>query len=85
MQAVAYSTFRNNLKANMRKVHDEAEPLLVVNKDEDDNIVVMSARDYESLMETFRIYSNRPLYDKIVQGIEQLERGEGRARELADD
>ena len=50
MEAVAYSTFRNNLKSYMEKTRDDAETLLVTSNDPSNNVVVMNARDYESLM-----------------------------------
>ena len=37
MEAVVYSNFRNNLKHYMKKVNDEYEPLMVVNKNPDEN------------------------------------------------
>ena len=41
MEAVLYSTFRNHLKDYMKKVNDEFEPLTVVNKNPDEDIVVL--------------------------------------------
>ena len=49
-QAVAYSNFRANLKTYMRRVNEDADTLLVTNADPEDNVVVMSADDYDSLM-----------------------------------
>ena len=37
MEAVVYSNFRNNLKNYIKKVNDEYEPLMVVNKNPDEN------------------------------------------------
>lgn len=85
MEAVAYSTFRNSMKDYMRKTRDDAEALLVVSRDSSENVVVMSARDYDGLMETFRIYQNRPLHEKILRGIEQAGAGGASAHELLDD
>lgn len=84
MQAVAYSTFRANMKSYMRKMRDEADAILIVNKAEDENMVAMNARDYDSLMETIRIYENPKLHDKILRGMSQVEHGEGRVQELID-
>ena len=50
MEAVAYSTFRNGMKDYMRKTRDDAEALLVVSRDSSENVVVMSARDYDGLV-----------------------------------
>ena len=46
-QAVAYSNFRANLKTYMRRVNEDADTLLVTNADPEDNVVVMSADDYD--------------------------------------
>ena len=85
MEAVAYSTFRNGMKDYMRKTRDDAEALLVVSRDSSENIVVMSARDYDALMETFRIYQNRPLHEKILRGIRQASEGAALPRDLIED
>ncbi len=85
MEAVAYSTFRNGMKDYMRKTRDDAEALLVVSRDSSENIVVMSARDYDGLMETFRIYQNRPLHEKILRGIRQASEGAALPRDLIED
>ena len=58
VQAVSYSAFRNNLKSYMRKVNEDADTLMVTNIDPNDNVVVMSVRDYDSLMEMLRIHQN---------------------------
>lgn len=75
MRAVAYSTFRSRLKAYMKQVNQDADELLVTNNDPGDNVVVMSARDYDSLMETLRIYQNPPLYRKIRNGMDEIGAG----------
>ena len=49
MEAVVYSTFRNHLKDYMKKVNDELEPLTVVNKNPDEDIVVISKSEWDSL------------------------------------
>jgi antitoxin YefM len=85
MEAVAYSTFRNNLKSYMEKTRDNAETLLVTSNDPSNNVVVMNARDYESLMETVRIYENPYLHEKILRGMQQVREGRMTEHELLDD
>lgn len=70
--AVSYSTFRNNLKSYLRKVNEDADTLLVTNTDPADDVVVMGKDDYESLMETMRVYGNPYLRDKITRGLQQV-------------
>ena len=85
MQAVTYSSFRQNLKAHMRSARDDADTILVTNNDPSENVVVMSQRDYESLMETMRIYENPYLYQKVLRGMEQARRGDVSVHELIED
>ena len=84
VQAVSYSAFRNNLKSYMRKVNEDADTLMVTNIDPNDNVVVMSVRDYDSLMEMLRIHQNPYLRDKIAQGLEQARQGSVLTHDLID-
>ena len=81
-QAVAYSNFRANLKTYMRRVNEDT--LLVTNADPEDNVVVMSADDYDSLMETLRVYQNPYLSDKVTRGMAQVRQGQTMARDLVE-
>ena len=72
MEAVVYSNFRNNLKNYMKKVNDEYETLMVVNKNPDENIVVLSKENWDSIQETIRLMNNDYLSDKILSGMEQV-------------
>jgi antitoxin YefM len=72
MEAVVYSNFRNNLKNYMKKVNDEYEPLMVVNKNPDENIVVLSKENWDIIQETIRLMNNDYLSDKVLSGMEQV-------------
>ena len=74
-QAVAYSNFRANLKTYMRRVNEDADTLLVTN---------MSADDYDSLMETLRVYQNPYLSDKVMRGMAQVRQGQTMAHDLVE-
>ena len=84
MNAVTYSSFRRDMKAHFRAARDDAETILVTNNDPSENVVVMSQRDYESLMETMRIYGNPYLREKIARGMEQVRRGDISIHDLAE-
>ncbi len=84
MRTVTYSAFREDLKSEMRRCRDDADCLLVANRDESENIVVMNAGDYDALMETIRIYENPYLHEKVLRGLEQVRSGEVHSRELLD-
>lgn len=73
MDAVNYSNFRKNLKGYFKQVNDHSEPLIVTNKDPEDNVVVMSKDEYDSLIETLEIESNKYLMEKIRRGQKQVD------------
>ncbi len=84
MEAVVYSNFRNNLKDYMKKVNDEYEPLMVVNKNPDENIVVLSKENWDSIQETLRLMNNDYLAEKVASGMEQVRRKKTIQHELLE-
>ena len=56
-------------------MNDDADVLLVTNRDPHDNVVVMGADDYDSLMEALRICRNPGLFDKVRRGMAQVRSG----------
>lgn len=84
MDAVNYSSFRKNLKSYFRQVNDDSEPLIITNKNPDDNVVVISKEEYDSLMETLKIQSNDYLMNKIQRGRRQVAEGKVSQHELID-
>ena len=80
MEAVVYSTFRNHLKDYMKKVNDEFEPLAVVNKNPDEDIVVVSKSEWETL----RIVQNKELSGKVLRGMAQVRAGETQEHALKE-
>lgn len=85
MRAITYSAFRNNLKENIRQIRDDAEPLLVTNKDAEDNIVVINQSEYDSLMETVRIYQNPVMYERIRRNMQEVIDGNVIQHSLVED
>ena len=84
MDAVNYSNFRKNLKSYFKQVNDYNEPLIVTNKDPEDNVVVMSKAEYDSLVETLEIESNKYLMNKIRRGQKQVDERKAIHHELID-
>ena len=83
--AVAYSNFRKDLKAYMRRVNEDADTLLVTSSDPACNVVVIGADDYDSLMETVRVYENPYLRDKVAKGLAEVQGGNIAAHALVED
>lgn len=82
-EVVAYSNFRRELKSWLHKVNQDADTVLVSNTDPQDNVVVMSSRDYDALMETMRIYRNPYLRDKVSRGLAEVRQGRSTPHDLA--
>ncbi|MDU3001713.1 type II toxin-antitoxin system Phd/YefM family antitoxin [Streptococcus sp. HMSC074F05] len=82
MEAVVYSTFRNHLKDYMKKVNDEFETLTVVNKNPDEDIVVISKSEWDSLQETLRLAQNKELSDKVLRGMAEVRAGQVQLHEI---
>ena len=80
MEAVAYSTFRKDLRAYLDKTRDDATPLLVTSKDPSANVVVMNAMDYDNLIENLEVQSNARLMSKIERGMKQFAEERGAKR-----
>lgn len=85
MEAVTYDAFRDSLRAYIDKMRDGAEPVLVTGEDPESNVVVMSVRDYDNLIENLCVLSNGYLSDKIERGLTQARAGAASAHELIED
>lgn len=85
MEAVVYSNFRNNMKTYFKQVNETYEPLIVVNKNPDENVVVVSKAEWDNLLENLYVANNTYLSDKIKRGMKELEAGKGVVRELFED
>ncbi|HGA1493436.1 TPA: type II toxin-antitoxin system Phd/YefM family antitoxin [Streptococcus suis] len=84
MEAIVYSHFRNHLKDYMKKVNDEFEPLVVVNKNPEEDIVVLSKSEWDSLQETLTVARNTYLSQKVLRGIAQVKAGQTQERNLIE-
>ena len=84
MDAVVYSNFRNNLKEYMRKVNDDFTPLMVVNKNPNEDIVVLSKANWDSIQETLCVMNNAYLSDKIQRGLKEIDNGTVEEHELIE-
>jgi len=80
MLAVNYSTMRNNFENYCNRAADEAETVIVTRENEK-NIVIMSLEQYNDIMKTVK---NAEYLAKIDQGIAQLESGNGQIHELIE-
>ena len=83
MKAVNFSEFRENLKGFLDKSYDNHEPIIVTRK-EGKNMVVISIEDYNSIMETNYLLSNKANAEHLFKSIEQIKKGKKVERKFED-
>ena len=74
MKAVNYSELRQNLKANLDAVTNNAE-LLVVHRSKGKSIVMMTLDEYNSLQETEHLKQSKNNRDRLEKAIENINAG----------
>jgi len=74
MNAINYSDLRKNLKKYMDQVYDDHDPLIVTRKD-DQNLVLLSIEDYNSLIETSYLLSTNKNANRLLSSLEHARSG----------
>jgi antitoxin YefM len=83
MDAVSYSDLRQNLKAYMDRVFHDHETLIITRKN-DENVVLLSIEDYNSIMETHYLLSSEVNAKHLTDSIQQYKSGIVHERDLID-
>ena len=83
MIAVNYTTARQNLKEYCDKTVDDFETIIIT-RERGENVVLMSESEYNNMLENLYIRSNPKDYNELIESIQQLKRGKGKIRELAE-
>jgi len=84
MNAVTYTNLRQNLKAHMDKVYQNSSPLIITRKN-NENVVLLSVDEYNSLLETNYLLSNEANAEHLRKSIAQHKAGNMKAQELHED
>ena len=84
MDAVSYTDLRQNLKSYMDKVYSDHDPLIITRKN-NENLVLLSIDEYNSLMETSYLLSNEANAEHLKKSIAQYAAGKTKKRELLKD
>ena len=82
MKALTYTAARSNLAKTMKEVCDDHDPVIITRK-QNDAVVMMSLEDYEALNETAYLLHSPKNTKRLLQSIEELEKGKGIERKLA--
>lgn len=75
MKAINYTEFRQNLKSNLDSVYNDHEALIVTRK-RNENMVVISQEDYNSLTETVYLLSSPANASRLIKSREQVKKGQ---------
>lgn len=83
MDAITYTTARQNLAKTMEKVCEDHSPVIITRK-KNDSVVIMSLEDYTALEETAFLLRSPKNTRRLIESIVQLAEGKGKERELAE-
>ena len=83
MEAITYTSARQNLAKTMEKVCQDHSPVIVTRK-KNESVVIMSLEDYKALEETSYLLRSPKNTRRLIESISQLGNNEGTERDLID-
>lgn len=83
MNAVNYTELRKKLKNYLDKVYDDHDPLIITRKN-DQNIVLLSIEDYNSLIETNYLLSNNANSKRLLRSLDKARHGKSFKKGLVE-
>ncbi|HEX8296199.1 MAG TPA: type II toxin-antitoxin system prevent-host-death family antitoxin [Chthoniobacteraceae bacterium] len=76
MTAISYTAARENLASTMDRVCDDHAPIIIT-RNRDQAVVMMSLEDYEALEETAYLLKSPKNARRIMSAVSQLDAGKG--------
>ena len=84
MQAVSYSEARKRLKEYLDHVYENHDPLIITRKN-NENVVVISLEDYNSLTETNYLLGNSANKQHLFASLESIQHGNLLDRDIDEE
>lgn len=83
MKAITYTAARESLASTMDQVCDDHDPIIIT-RNRDQAVVMISLEDYESLEETAYLLRSPANAQRLIESIADLERGKGIKKKLTE-
>ncbi|MBK9510773.1 MAG: type II toxin-antitoxin system Phd/YefM family antitoxin [Cytophagaceae bacterium] len=83
MEVVNYTEFRLNLKNSLDAVTQDAQTI-IINRGKNDNAVLLSLKEYNSMLETIHLSSSEKNLQRLNEAIEREKTGVFETHNLID-